>query len=286
MSEQKATGNVDVLKCGVGAGKTKSQGYDVLVAAGTTEAHDAIEVLQTMGFSVAATVATDLGSAVLDDLKKQGVDVYVGRKDADEFCETIRACGVRYVVDATHPFAVDVTKTVKSACEKCREDAADGFPKYIRYVRRMEVYDYDKIIYVKDAAGAAKELQAMTGNFLLTTGANTVNVYKDAIKDFNVRGFVRVLNTKASIDRCRQCGVEDAHVIAKNPPFSAEDNIQCIKDYHICVIVSKDSGQSGGLFEKIESAKIMGIPMILIERPMDETGVSSKEELKKWIEKL
>ena len=255
--------------------------YDALVAAGTTEAHDAIEVLQTMGFSTAATVATDLGSEVLNDLKAKGADVFVGRKNADEFCEMIRKFGIRIVVDATHPFAVDVTKTVKEACDRSCKD--DGFPKYVRYVRRMESYDYERIIHVSDAGAAAKMLCKMKGNFLLTTGANTINVYKAAISDFDVRGFVRVLNTEASIERCRRYGVPMDHVIAKNPPFSEEDNIQCIRDLNIQAVVSKDSGQTEGLFEKIESARKTGIPVILIDRPAAETGVSSKEMFKNWI---
>jgi len=255
--------------------------YDVLVAAGTTEAHDAIGVLQQMGLTVAATVATDLGSAVIDDLKSRHVDVFVGRRDEAGFVRMIRETGVRFVVDATHPFAVDVTKTVAAACAVCRGDRE--FPKYIRYVRRGEVYDYDKIIHVRDAAGAAKKLLGLPGNFLLTTGANTIHVYKESIPDFNARGYVRVLDTKTSLERCARCGVAPSHVIAKNPPFSMEDNIQCIREFHIKMLVSKDSGQTGGLFEKIGAAKTAGIPVILIDRPVEETGIFSPDELKQWV---
>lgn len=256
--------------------------YDALVAAGTTEAKEAIACLQKLGMKVAATVATKLGADVLCALKKSGADVYVGRRDAKQFKAFMEASQVRYVVDATHPFAVDVTQALKDAVAMMEQNLC--VPRYIRYVRRNMTYTYDKITYVKDAGAAAKLLQKMPGNFLLTTGANTVHIYKALIPDFNTRGYVRVLNTEESLAKCRDCGISNSHVIANNPPFSAADNFACIRSLNISVLVSKDSGKSGGMTEKIESAEAAGIQVILIERPLDENGVSTEEELKIKVE--
>ena len=68
-------------------------------------------------------------------------------------------------------------------------------------------------------------------------------------------------------------GIDAGHVIAKNPPFSKADNEALIKAYDIRVLVSKDSGMSGGLIEKIESAKAFHIPVVLIDRPKEAAEI-------------
>ncbi len=58
-----------------------------------------------------------------------------------------------------------------------------------------------------------------------------------------------------------------------------EDNLKTIEKYGIGVLVSKDSGEAGGLYEKIESARRMNIPVILVRRPDQEAGVFTVEQL-------
>lgn len=261
--------------------------YDCLVAAGTTEAREAIETLCSAGYHVLATVATALGADVLADLKEHNasdmLDIEIGRKNQENFENDICNYGIKYVVDATHPFAKEVTETLRGACEACE---SNGYPvRYIRYLRETLKYDYEHIIFVPDAKSAAEVLLKMPGRFLLTTGANTIDVYMQYIPDFNQRGFVRVLHTEASIKRCQDMGVKSSQVIAKNPPFSEEDNVKLLKTLDIQVLVSKDSGKIGGLPEKINAAKRLNIPVILIQRPEDVMGVSTPESLMKEVKR-
>lgn len=260
--------------------------YDCLVAAGTTEAREAIMALCNAGYCILATVATELGAKVLQDLKtiyEDNLDIEIGRKDAQGFSECIQKSQIKMIIDATHPFAKEVTDTLKAVCAHYEnEGIAIG---YIRYLREMIDYDYTKIIRVPDAVAAANMLSTMPGRFLLTTGANTIDVYMNTISDFNSRGFVRVLDTKVSIERCEAFGVADTHVIAKNPPFSEADNISLLKNYNIQILVSKDSGKSGGLPEKINAAKKLDIPVILIQRPEDAGGVCTPDTLMKEVKR-
>ena len=256
----------------------KMRYFDCLVAAGTTEAHEVIEVLLGLDMKVLATVATDLGARVLEDLACDQLVIETGRKTSDQFVSLLRDTRVRHVIDATHPFAVEVTRALQNACDQYFDETGRRL-SYIRYVRPHMAYPYEKVIYTKNAAEAADLLRTIPGNFLLTTGANTVDVYKDSISDFNLRGYVRVLDTEASVSRCRACGIDGGHIIAKNPPFSEKDNDALISDLNIKALVSKDSGVTGGLPEKIASAKKAGIPVILIERPEDAQGISDRDEL-------
>lgn len=272
--------------------------YDCLVAAGTTEAYEVIEALLKRGFQVYATAATPMGREMLDDLmdlnsvenhtfsddRKDGraynrygsLTVEVGRKDEAAFIETLKKTKAKFCVDATHPFAVEVTKTIKSAAQK-------GNIPYFRYLRPQKIHyetgDSIQIIDAADAADAARRLGLMPGRFLLTTGANTIDVYMNAITDFNERGYVRVLDTEMSRERCAAYGVPDSHVIAANPPFSMKDTLKLLRDLDIQILVSKDSGKNGGLEEKLEAARLSGIPVILIRRPVTEEGYESLEKL-------
>ena len=64
-------------------------------------------------------------------------------------------------------------------------------------------------------------------------------------------------------------------------PFSKEMNIEIIKKYDIDMLVTKDSGKVGGTIEKLEAAKEMGIPVIIISRPQnkEESFFESAQEL-------
>lgn len=240
--------------------------YTCLLAAGTTEGLEAMKALDALHIKTAACTATDLGKAMLEDT---GADVFVGRMDADGFERFIKKYAVRIVVDATHPFAAEVTANLKAACEKLGV-------LYVRFMRRQTDCDYDKIIWADSAKAAAEILKTIEGNILLTTGANTAPVYKAALPDFNDRVYIRVLDTEESRKRCQSAGIDATHIIAKNPPFSKEDNEALIKAYDIRALVSKDSGKRGGLTEKIAGAKAFHIPVVLIKRPKEtETGLES-----------
>lgn len=244
-----------------------------LLAAGTTEGLEAMQLLDEIGIETAACVATALGRKMLEHTKAH---IYSGRMDAAAFARFIEEKAIDFVVDATHPFAVEVTQNLKMAAE------AKKIP-YIRYVRKSAAYAYEKLIHAADAGAAAEGLLTIKGNILLTTGANTAAVYKAVLPDFNERVYIRVLDTAASKTLCRTVGIDEAHVIAQNPPFSLEDNCSLIEKYDIAVLVSKDSGVRGGLLEKIESAKAFGIPVILIDRPDGDEGVEDLAALRGWI---
>lgn len=250
--------------------REKTPYFDCLIAAGTTESREAAEALKGAGLSVLATAATELGREMLSGVVP---DVHVGRLNEAQFGALIVKHHIRLVVDATHPFAAEVTKTLQAVCKGMEHVS------YIRYVREAKSFEYEPILMAEDAAEAAALLQGIKGNILLTTGANTVNIYKQALSDFNQRVYIRVLNTPESIARCRAFHVDENHIIAQNPPFTAADNIELIKKHHIKALVSKDSGMAGGLAEKIDSARHFGIPVILIKRPLQEEGVSSPEAL-------
>lgn len=251
---------------------------DGIIIAGTTEGRQIIGALNRRGLKLAVTVATALGRQVLDGVDGiEDTEVFEGRRDEQGFCELFDRLAPVLVVDASHPFAVEVSRTVRAAC------AAKNV-RYIRYVRpegqgtALEKQSSEVLLPVHEAADAheaAAFIRRIPGNILLTTGANTVRIYADEIPDFYERCYIRVLDTELSRKGCRAAGVPEAHVIAADPPFSCDDNVKLIERFSIKALVSKDSGTAGGLPEKLAAARQTGIPVILIRRPEAESGADS-----------
>ena len=231
--------------------------YDTIVIADTTESRQVIEEELKKGHRVLACVATKLGAEMLLDYD---VDVHTGRLDEAGFVEFFRNHPCGRIIDASHPFARIVTETVKAAAGKLK------IP-YERFEREDLSYDYDGIIYVSDAAEAVEELNRIEGNILLTTGVNTAAVYAKGVADAAERIYIRVLDNASSYEGCARAGYPEDHVFGQMPPFSVEDNLQLIRKTEARVMVSKDSGRTGGVDIKVEACRQAGIPLIMIRRP-------------------
>ena len=61
-----------------------------------------------------------------------------------------------------------------------------------------------------------------------------------------------------------------SHIIAMQGPFSRALNAALYDQLHIRVMVSKDSGQPGGVADKVLPALERGIDVIMIERPKED----------------
>lgn len=229
--------------------------FSLAVIAGTSEATDLIRMLPE-SWNITAFAATAYGKTILEGLP---CTVQVGRLDAEGFRQALADADA--VADASHPFAAEVTRTVRTVCRELK------LP-YFRLGRPPVQYAYDQILRVQSKEEAAAHLRKTAGNILLTTGGNTLAFYEQAVPDFAVRGYARILDTP---DSRRMTAGSQAHLIFAVPPFSAQQTLELLQKYQIAVLVSKDSGMRGGVAEKVQAAKVMGIPVILIAPPAEAT---------------
>ena len=87
----------------------------ILLFGGTTEGRLLAERLVGMGHQVTVSVATELGAEIL-----QGQfcgPVLTGRMDLEAMAKLLPSYDL--CVDATHPYAVKVTKQLQAACAVC-----------------------------------------------------------------------------------------------------------------------------------------------------------------------
>ena len=232
--------------------------YDVIVIAGTTESREVISRQRKEKKRILACTATELGAEMLEEYD---VDVHVGRLDEEGFVRLFRENPCEKIIDASHPFARIVTETVRRAATR------ENIP-YERYERADMDYAYDRLYSVTDAKEAIRLLNAMDGNILLTTGVNTAGEYRKGVTGAEERLFIRVLDNASSYEGCAKAGYPAEHVFGEMPPFTVEDNLRLIWKTNAQVMVSKDTGKSGGVDIKVEACRQAGIDFILIRRPV------------------
>ncbi len=225
----------------------------LLIFAGTTEGRELGERFKTK-YDLTLSVATQYGSELA------GENAHCARMNEEEMSGFIGEHGFNYVVDATHPYAKEVSSNVMHSCEKMGV-------KLIRLLRgRSEMHG---CIPVANAKDCTKMLESLPGNILLTTGSKELDVYT-AISDYEQRMFVRVLPTEGSVKRAVDLGYKTSNIIAMQGPFFHELNVALIRQFDISILVSKDGGYAGGFSEKLSAARQTGAKMIVISRPEEE----------------
>lgn len=245
----------------------------ILIFSGTTEGRTLSHLLAEKGAEVTVCVATEYGRE--EQGIAENITVLTGRRTPEEKLALLRDCDL--CVDATHPYAVEVTKSVREAC------AAAGVP-YRRLLRGGGGGD-DGAVVVESAAEAAEFLSQEAGRILLTTGAKELQAFAGLEPS---RLFPRVLPTHESLAACEAAGIPHRNILAMQGPFSQELNEALIRQYGISILVTKDGGKAGGFTEKALAARSTGTQLVLIRRPEErgesfEEIVTSCEELMKCL---
>lgn len=89
--------------------------YKAIVFAGTTEGYAICNFLAENGVSVYACAATEYGGSLLKE--NEFLHVSAGRLKTEDMEELFHKAAPEIVLDATHPYAAEVTKNIRKACE-------------------------------------------------------------------------------------------------------------------------------------------------------------------------
>ena len=233
----------------------------ILLFAGTTEGRKAAEFLSLSCIKTDVLTATEYGKSIIE-INSDFINVISGRLNKSEMEKFMFENKYRLVVDATHPFAQNVTENIKSACKNTKTE-------YLRLLRDTSNTENLNCVYVKNHSEAAEYLKNKGGNVFLTTGSNNIEYY---LTDSNLkeRIFVRVLPLAESLDKCIKSGINPAHIMCMQGPFSEEFNIACIKETNSKFIVTKQTGSAGGFDEKLSAAVKSGAQAVVIKAPKEE----------------
>ena len=240
--------------------------YKVLVFAGTTEGYEICRFLADHKIETKGFVATEYGSKSLTE--NEFLTVQTGRLDAAAMEETFLQEKPEMVLDATHPYAAEVTVNIRTACENTQT-------AYYRVLREAGEHE-DRAVYVNSVQAAADYLDQTQGNVLLTTGSKELAGFT-GMKDYQNRLYARVLSLPNVMKACAELGFEGKHLIGMQGPFSRELNAAMLRQYDCRYLVTKDTGKAGGFQDKIDAALECDAVPVIIGRPLKEKGMSVRE---------
>ncbi len=240
--------------------------YKVLVFAGTTEGYEICRFLAAHQIPVTGFVATEYGSKSLTE--NAYLSVRTGRLDETAMEQVFTDEKPQLVLDATHPYASEVTMNIRTACEKTQTH-------YQRVLREAGEHE-DRAVYVDSVQKAAEFLNQTEGNVLLTTGSKELTGFT-GIRNYQKRLYARVLSLPNVMKTCAELGFEGKHLIGMQGPFSRELNAAMLRQYNCRYLVTKDTGKAGGFQDKIDAALECDAVPVIIGRPLKEEGMSVKE---------
>lgn len=241
----------------------------ILIFSGTSEGRKLAELLSAHSIAVTVCVATEYGQEVMEE--SQWIEVRVGRLNQEEIEALIRAKDWLAVIDATHPYAKEVTENIKNACEHQGREV-------LRLLRDRNERT-EQIHYVDSTEEAASYLNKTAGNIFLTTGSKELSRYMELIQE-KERIFARILPGTEELEKCHKLGLKGRQIICMQGPFSEELNYVMMKEINAAWMVTKETAGAGGYPEKLRAAKRAGAKVIVIKRP-EETGYSMEELLQK-----
>ncbi len=232
----------------------------ILVLAGTIDGREIVKLLKNKGFSVIATVTTDYGEKLLKDINTN--KIIKSYLNSQELKQLIREKNVKIIVDATHPFAVEISSIALEVTSELR------IP-YIRLERKVTPLPDNKLIKKAYSLEEAIDKALETGRTIFCTlGSKCIPFLAGKIKNTENKIITRVLPTPEVIKKCFDEGLGPENIVAVKGPFSKELNKEFYKQYKADVVITKESGKSGGFEEKVLAALELNIPCIVWKCPV------------------
>jgi precorrin-6A/cobalt-precorrin-6A reductase len=243
-------------------------GKRILLLSGTCEGPPLAEALLAAGFQVRATVTRDEARHNLFGPLRERIDVEVRGFTEETLGDFLRRGEADLVLDATHPFAVRITRIAHAVCTRL------GTP-YVRYERR-DWTPPEGTMVVDSYAAAAEVLPSVGSRIMLTIGAKQLGYFAHLHERLKL--YARILPSPVSLQQALAAGFNGQNVLCLRPPFSVDLNRALFREYRLDTLVTKASGPEGGVIEKVTAARDLGMNVLMIRRP-PQAGISSVSTL-------
>jgi precorrin-6A/cobalt-precorrin-6A reductase len=178
--------------------------------------------------------------------------------------------GIDRVIDATHPFAVQIGVHAEQSCR------AAGVPR-LRLLRPpWAPGPGDHWIEVSDLAEAAHRLPELGRRVFLTVGHQELNAFAQLDLWFLVR----------TIEPPDVLPLRHGQWLAGRGPFAVADELALLRMHAIDVLVTKASG-GDATYAKLAAARELRLPVVMVRRPQPPAGpvVDSVEAALVWLER-
>lgn len=181
--------------------------------------------------------------------------VHVGPLTPATIPQFLQTYGIRAIVDASHPFAVQISQLA----------IATGLP-YLRFERPdLPLVPSPLLQSVATVQAAAQLLDDPQRRVLLTVGVNSLIYFQPWLPRPHL--WARILPTPDSFKKAIALGFLTHQLILSRPPVPAQEERTLWQQLAVNTVITKASGSAGGMATKQAIALELGIQLIIIARP-------------------
>ncbi|MEM9473999.1 MAG: cobalt-precorrin-6A reductase [Pseudomonadota bacterium] len=221
---------------------------NLLILGGTTEATQLVRALHAAG--VDGTIS--LAGRVERPLRQPLPQRIGGFGGVAGLVDYLRDARITHVIDATHPFAAQMSRNAIAAC------AEIDLPLVAFTRAPWSPVAGDSWTEVPDTAAAVAALDRPRETVLLAVGRQTL---PDFAPNPQHRYILRLVDPPAVPPP-----YPDHHVIVSRGPFTETGDSALIVAHGVTLVVSKNSGGQAA-YAKIAAARRHGLPVLMIARP-------------------
>ena len=226
----------------------------ILLLGGTSEASELAKQLAGAGvdalFSYAGRTATPISQRLPTRVGGFG--------GVDGLLSCFAEEGITHVVDATHPFATQISHNLQLATSQ-----TDVVLVTLQRPPWHPTVD-DNWREVDSLEAAAAALPDTPSRMFLAIGRQTINTFATLPQHNYLLRFVDPAEDTLPLPK--------ATVVVARGPYSAIEDRALLEQHGIDIIVAKNSGGTGGE-AKLIAARELGLPVILVARPPTPQGI-------------
>lgn len=220
----------------------------VLLLGGTTEASALARALESAGIETVFSYAGRTNAPIA-----QPVETRVGGFGGVEgLIDYLRTAHITHVVDATHPFAAQMSRNAHDAC------TATGLP-LVRLERpAWEAQNGDDWLHVPDIESVCDALPYIPSRVFLAIGRMHVDLL---LRQPQHHYLLRLVDEPTD-----PIALPKHSVVVARGPFDVAGDTALLRKHRIDCIVAKNAGGAGAA-AKITAARQLGLTVIMIDRP-------------------
>ena len=220
----------------------------ILLLGGTTEASHLAQHLAAAGVDAVFSYA----GRTLDPVAQPLPTRTGGFGGVEGLTGYLTTTGTTHVIDATHPFAAQMSRHAFDAC------TALNLPLIALQRSPWAAGPDDDWTHVTDTAAAVAALPDAPARVFLAIGRQTLQAFAAKPQHHYLLRLVDPPDGPLPLPRCT--------VLLSRGPFETVGDTLLLQQHHITRLVAKNAGGSGAR-AKLDAARSLDLPVILIDRP-------------------
>lgn len=241
--------------------------HNLLLLGGTTEATALAHLIAKTGMKATISYA-----GRVERIKPQPIPKRIGGFGGVEgLCDFLEKEKITHLIDATHPFAAQMSENAIAACQKTQT------PLLALTRAPWHQQPDDKWHHVTDIASAVSFLDRPARRVMLAIGRMHLDSFTIHPQHHYLLRLVDEPEVAPQFPHC--------DIVVSRGPFTKRNDMALLSAHDIDLVIAKNAGGKGA-YAKIEAARALGLEVVMIDRPYisPRDEVHSPEEVLSWLD--